>query len=276
MGLSRPMVVDAGAGSGSLLRPLLSVLGDNAEPWAVEVSPPAREALAELVGARRVVSDLDKLPRAIRGAIFANELLDNLPMALARRRGGEWRELWVGRRGWRVGMGGGAGPSGGGGVAEQVLGSHPGGGNGGVPTSGGPVDHGGSGPIGGRSVGGHRLRRYGRGVGKPPCGGDAPHLSGPSSRSSSAGRAGRDRHHRRSELQCDDGGCPRSRAHPFRCIARTISWKTSASGSEWRDSADKKASMPGWEMSCGAFKYALSAPAPRRCCTPEGWETSEC
>ncbi len=103
MRLSRPMVVDAGAGSGSLLRPLLSVLGDNVEPWAVEVSPPAREVLAELVGTRRMVSDLDELPRTIRGVIFANELLDNLPMALACRRGGEWRELWVGEEGGELG-----------------------------------------------------------------------------------------------------------------------------------------------------------------------------
>ena len=99
-GLLRPTVVDAGAGSGSLLRPLLSVLGDDAEPWAVEVSPPAREALAKLLGGRRVVGDLSELPSAIRGVIFANELLDNLPMALARRSGRRWRELWVER--WKA------------------------------------------------------------------------------------------------------------------------------------------------------------------------------
>ena len=94
-GLSRPVVVDAGAGSGSLLRPLLSILGERADPWAVEVSPPARRALRELVGERRVVDSLEGLPQAIGGVIFANELLDNLPMALARRQAGGWRELWV-------------------------------------------------------------------------------------------------------------------------------------------------------------------------------------
>ncbi|MDE0130871.1 MAG: SAM-dependent methyltransferase [bacterium] len=94
-GLSRPMVVDAGAGSGSLLRPLLSNLGERADSWAVEVSPPARRALEELVGEQRVVESLEGLPRTIAGVIFANELLDNLPMALARRRADGWRELWV-------------------------------------------------------------------------------------------------------------------------------------------------------------------------------------
>ncbi|MDE0122555.1 MAG: SAM-dependent methyltransferase [bacterium] len=102
-GLSRPMVVDAGAGSGSLLRPLLAVLGERADPWAVEVSPPARRALAELVGTQRVVESLEGLPQGIAGVIFANELLDNLPMALARRRAGLWRELWVDESGDRLG-----------------------------------------------------------------------------------------------------------------------------------------------------------------------------
>ncbi len=101
-GLTLPMVIDAGAGSGSLLRPLLSTLGERAEPWAVEVSPPARRALGELVG-KRVVGSLEGLPRRIAGVIFANELLDNLPMALARRRAGGWRELWVGESGGELG-----------------------------------------------------------------------------------------------------------------------------------------------------------------------------
>ena len=94
-GLARPMVVDVGAGSGSLLSSLLETLEEQVEPWAVEVSPPARAALAEVVGGARVVSELDGLPSEISGVIFANELLDNLPMALARRRGAGWRELWV-------------------------------------------------------------------------------------------------------------------------------------------------------------------------------------
>lgn len=102
--LSRPMVVDVGAGSGSLLDSLVESLGAQVEPWAVEVSPPARKALAQVVGSHRTVSDLGGTPEQIEGVIFANELLDNLPMALARRGAREWRELWVsdenGQRGW--------------------------------------------------------------------------------------------------------------------------------------------------------------------------------
>ena len=98
-GLARPTVVDVGAGSGSLLRPLLSILGDHVDPWAVEISPPARRTLAEVVGLHRVVSDLEDLPERVEGVIFANELLDNLPMALARRTRDGWREQWVGGNG---------------------------------------------------------------------------------------------------------------------------------------------------------------------------------
>ena len=101
--ISRPRVVDVGAGSGSLVRPLVAVLAGRVEPWAVEVSPPAQRALAGVVGERRVVSGLERLPDGIRGVVFANELLDNLPMALARLTRGGWRELWVGEDGGRLG-----------------------------------------------------------------------------------------------------------------------------------------------------------------------------
>ena len=111
-GLFCPMVVDVGAGSGSLLASLLSVLGENASPWAVEVSPPARKTIAEVIGHHRVVSELEGLPAKIRGVVFANELLDNLPMALARRRADGWRELWVGEENKaELAMGGGSGAS---------------------------------------------------------------------------------------------------------------------------------------------------------------------
>jgi SAM-dependent MidA family methyltransferase len=81
-------VVEVGAGSGSLLRPLLDA--SNVEAIAVEASPAARGALARLVP---VSADL---PDRIRGVVLANELLDNLPMALAQRIEGSWRERWVG------------------------------------------------------------------------------------------------------------------------------------------------------------------------------------
>ncbi|MDH3539853.1 MAG: SAM-dependent methyltransferase [Acidimicrobiia bacterium] len=84
-------VVEVGAGSGSLLAPLIEAAG--VEAWAVELSPPARDALEQLLPPERVVEDLEL---AIgRGVVIANELLDNLPMAVAVRRGGGWTEQLV-------------------------------------------------------------------------------------------------------------------------------------------------------------------------------------
>jgi SAM-dependent MidA family methyltransferase len=80
--------VEAAAGSGSLLRPLLSVI--DVDALAVEASPAAREALAG------VAPVSEEMPGSVRGVIVANELLDNLPMALAQRTGYRWRERWVG------------------------------------------------------------------------------------------------------------------------------------------------------------------------------------
>lgn len=89
-------LVEVAAGSGSLLRPLLASLDHDVEAWAVEVSPAARAALFEILPTARVVGSLDEVPAPCRGVIVANELVDNLPMAIAQRVGGEWRERWVG------------------------------------------------------------------------------------------------------------------------------------------------------------------------------------
>ncbi len=90
-------LVEVAGGSGSLLRPLLAALP--MEAWAVEASPPARAALAEVVGAERVVAGFGDLPPRLRGVVLANELVDNLPMAIGQRVAGEWRERWVGADG---------------------------------------------------------------------------------------------------------------------------------------------------------------------------------
>lgn len=84
-------VVEVAAGSGSLLRPLLSAV--DVAAVAVEASPAAREALSSLVSVSEV------MPDSVRGVIIANELVDNLPMALAQRIGETWRERWVGADG---------------------------------------------------------------------------------------------------------------------------------------------------------------------------------
>ncbi len=77
------------------MRPLLDSLETEVEAWAVEVSPAARDSLEGIVPGR-VAASIDKLPSPFRGVILANELLDNIPVAIAVRRGDGWRERWVG------------------------------------------------------------------------------------------------------------------------------------------------------------------------------------
>jgi SAM-dependent MidA family methyltransferase len=86
-------VVEIAAGSGSLARVLVE-RGLSVD--AVEVSPAAREALSTLLGEARVHGSLDGVPNRDRAAIIANELLDNLPMAIAQLTDDGWRERWVG------------------------------------------------------------------------------------------------------------------------------------------------------------------------------------
>ncbi len=94
-------LVEVAGGSGSLLRPLLEQAAC-ADVRVVEASPAAREALATIEGVGSVLSDVSGLPDAFEGVVIANELLDNLPVAIAVRRGSGWRELWVGADGQRL------------------------------------------------------------------------------------------------------------------------------------------------------------------------------
>lgn len=89
------ILLEAGAGSGSLLRPLVDSLATPLDPWVVEASPAARQALAERVPEATLVEELDQLPELFEGAIIANELIDNLPVALAVWEDDDWVERWV-------------------------------------------------------------------------------------------------------------------------------------------------------------------------------------
>jgi SAM-dependent MidA family methyltransferase len=90
------VLVEVAAGSGSLLAPLLRSLEAPPETWAVEVSPAARHALTGILPLERIVEALTALPTPLKGVLVANELIDNLPMAIAQRVDGLWRERWVG------------------------------------------------------------------------------------------------------------------------------------------------------------------------------------
>jgi SAM-dependent MidA family methyltransferase len=89
-------LVEVGAGSGSLLRPLLTALGRRPRRViAVDRSPSARQALVGLDSvevAAEIPADLGQ----DRVAVVANELLDNLPVALAVNTSTGWQERWVG------------------------------------------------------------------------------------------------------------------------------------------------------------------------------------
>lgn len=87
-------LIEVAGGSGSLLRPLIETFP--VEAWAVEVSATARAALAAIIPEERIVLDLAQVPDPLRGVILANELVDNLPMAVAQMTIDGWRERWVG------------------------------------------------------------------------------------------------------------------------------------------------------------------------------------
>lgn len=87
-------VFEVGAGSGSLLKPLLDEV--KVDAWAVELSPAARKALEQVLPSDRIVESLRDLPLDLRGVVIANELIDNLPMALAQKTEHGWLEKWVG------------------------------------------------------------------------------------------------------------------------------------------------------------------------------------
>lgn len=86
-------VVEVGAGSGSLLRPLLDSLGfPVTHVQVVERSPAARASVGRTVPEAEL---LDEMPRSTRGVIVANELLDNVPAAIVVRDGSDWVERVV-------------------------------------------------------------------------------------------------------------------------------------------------------------------------------------
>ena len=92
------MVVEVGAGSGSLLEALLGALPFTPRAIAVEASPAARETIMARLPQVEVVPRGELLGR-FRGVVIANELVDNLPMAIAVRHADGWTERWVGVEG---------------------------------------------------------------------------------------------------------------------------------------------------------------------------------
>ena len=89
-------LIEVGAGSGALL----ASMGPTHRPlYAVERSPAARRSIADRVPDVGVLASMDELADIGHGAVIANELLDNLPFALARRTHDGWMEVGVGTDG---------------------------------------------------------------------------------------------------------------------------------------------------------------------------------
>lgn len=96
-------VVELGAGDGTLAEALLQAFGELPAPSVsyagVEISPGARDALTAR-GLEAVERILDLEP--FEGAVFANELLDNLPFVPARGRASGPVEVRIGIEGDRL------------------------------------------------------------------------------------------------------------------------------------------------------------------------------
>jgi SAM-dependent MidA family methyltransferase len=87
-------VVEVGAGSGSLLRPLIDSLGfPLARVAVVERSAAARASVGRMVPEAQL---LDNAPDSVRGVVLANELLDNVPAAILQKTPDGWAERVIG------------------------------------------------------------------------------------------------------------------------------------------------------------------------------------
>lgn len=96
-------VVEIGPGEGafaeSVLRSVSGAFADALTYRLVERSPALRERQEQrLEGAERVVwsPSITEVPTVEHGCVFANEVLDNLPVHLVQRRGDSLREICVG------------------------------------------------------------------------------------------------------------------------------------------------------------------------------------
>ena len=91
-----PILVEVGAGSGSLLVELAPHWFDvGLDVHAVEVSAEARDTIKQLLPDVNVVASFEQLPKVPDAIVVAHEVLDNLPAALARRKGDGWVEIAV-------------------------------------------------------------------------------------------------------------------------------------------------------------------------------------
>ena len=92
-------LIEVGAGSGALLAELTDMWLGDGPLFAVERSAAARSNLASRFPAIGVLDSLDDIPATDGAVIIANEVLDNMPAALAVMAGSGWIEFGVDRGG---------------------------------------------------------------------------------------------------------------------------------------------------------------------------------
>jgi len=89
-------LIEVGTGSGTLLRTIEDLVSVPERPiYAVERSVAARDRLVEKLPDVAVVLSLDDVPEGIDTVVIANELLDNMPAALAVATAEGWMEIAV-------------------------------------------------------------------------------------------------------------------------------------------------------------------------------------
>jgi len=90
-------LIEVGAGSGSLLSETADLwTGRGCSTYAVERSAEARLRIASTIDDVVAVGSIADIPSGIDAVVVANEVLDNMPAALARRTGAGWIEIAVG------------------------------------------------------------------------------------------------------------------------------------------------------------------------------------
>lgn len=92
-------ILEFGAGSGKLARDVLAALDEFGRPAAdyaiVELSSQLRHRQQSLLANHAVVRWLDAPPSAFSGLVLCNEVLDAMPVKLAVKAAGRWRERGV-------------------------------------------------------------------------------------------------------------------------------------------------------------------------------------
>jgi len=88
------VLVEIGSGSGAMLEQMADAWAAGSI-YAIELSAEAQGNIARDLDDVNVLAFIDEIPRGTDAVVIANEVLDNMPAALARRVGDGWVEIGV-------------------------------------------------------------------------------------------------------------------------------------------------------------------------------------